>query len=83
MTNEQIANFLQPKYFGKMPVQINFKSRPSLQGIFIEMADYRELKSKNLWRIVSESKISEYQQSKDDSLARIFNGTDITKLVLV
>jgi hypothetical protein len=38
------------------------------------------LKTKNLWRIVSDSKVKEYQQSKDTSLARIFNGVEITRL---
>ena len=74
MTNDQITNFLQPKYLGKTPVQINFKTRPAIQGLFIETADFAELRSKNLWRIVSESKIAEYRESKNDNLARIFNG---------
>lgn len=83
MTNEQIEKFLQQKYFGKTPVQISFKTRSSIQGIFIETADFAELRSKNLWRIVSESKIKEYQQSQDNNLARIFNGVEITRLSLV
>lgn len=80
MTNDQIANFVQPKFLGKTPVQINFKTRPAFQGLFIETADYNELRSKNLWRIVSESKIAEYRESKNDNLARIFNGVEITRL---
>jgi hypothetical protein len=80
MTNDQIANFVQPKFLGKTPVQINFKTRPAFQELFIETADYNELRSKNLWRIVSESKIAEYRESKNDNLARIFNGVEITRL---
>ncbi|HET9429561.1 MAG TPA: short-chain dehydrogenase [Chitinophagaceae bacterium] len=81
MTNEQIEKFVQPKIIGQKPVQINFKTRPSIRGLFIETADYAELKSKNLWRIVGESRLTEYQSSKDTNLARIFNGIEITKLL--
>jgi hypothetical protein len=80
MTNEQIEKFLTEKKTGKSPVQINFKTRQGFQGIFIQTSDYAELKAKNLWRIVSESKINEYQNSGDANLARIFSGIEITKL---
>jgi hypothetical protein len=82
MTKEQIESFLQPEYLGNSPVQINFKTRESITGIFIKLNDYAELKSKNLWRIVSQSKIPEYSKSKDGGLARIFNGLEMTKLSL-
>lgn len=80
MTNEQIEKFLQPKYLDATPVQISFKTRNSITGLFIKTQDFAELKTKNLWRIVSESKIKEYQSSKDINLARIFNGSEFTKL---
>jgi hypothetical protein len=83
MTSEQIEKFLQPEYVDKSPVQISFKTRQSIKGIFIKTRDFTELKSKNLWRIVSESKIEEYSKSKNTDLARIFNGVEITRLVLV
>lgn len=83
MTNDQIENFLKPEYLGKSRVQINFKTRQSIKGIFIKTPDYADLKSKNLWRIVSESRIDEYIKSKNTSLARIFNGVEMTKLSLV
>ena len=82
MTNDQIANFLRPEYLGKSQIQINFKTRQSIKGIFIKTNDFADLKSKNLWRIVSESKIEEYAKSKDVGLARIFNGVEITRLSL-
>jgi len=44
------------------------------------MADFKELKSKNLWRIVNESSFEAYKQSKDVNLSRIYNGIEITKL---
>jgi hypothetical protein len=80
MTTEQIENFLREKYLDKSPVKISFKTRQPLAGIFIKTADYGELKSKNFWRIVWESNIDNYKKTKDISLARIFNGTEITKL---
>jgi hypothetical protein len=82
MTNEQIEKFLHnpPEHLDKAPVQISFKTRQSIRGIFIKTPDYSELKSKNFWRIVSESKFNEYKGSQDTSLARIFNGAEITRL---
>ncbi len=82
MTNEQIENFLQQVDLNTSKVQINFRSRNSIVGIFIKTNDYAELKSKNLWRIVGEAKIDEFLEAKDTSVARIFNGVEITKLSL-
>lgn len=80
MTNSQIETFLSQKETGKTPITISFKTRNSIIGLFIETSDYNDLKSKNLWRIVSESKINEYKTTKDKNLARIFNGSEFTKL---
>ena len=81
MTGEQIEKFLQPEFLDKTCIQISFKSRNGLKGIFIKLKDFSDLKSKNLWRIVPESRIQEYNKSKDANLARIFNGTEMTRLV--
>lgn len=80
MTNDQIEKFVSIKYLDKAPVQINFKARQSITGLFIKTADYSELRSKNLWRIVSKASIDEYKKSKDLNLARIFNGVEMTRL---
>ncbi|MBK7560437.1 MAG: short-chain dehydrogenase [Chitinophagaceae bacterium] len=80
MTNEQIEKFVLQKYLDKSAVTINFKARQSIKGLFIKTADYAELKSKNLWRIVNGASIEEYNKSKDVNLARIFNGVEITRL---
>lgn len=79
MTNEQIEKVMDA-HLDKSTVTIYFKTRSTIKGIFIKTADYTELKTKNLWRIVSETKLKEYQTSKDTGLARIFNGTEITRL---
>jgi hypothetical protein len=81
---EEIEKFLEKQKLSKgQQIKIDFKKRNTLYGMFIVTDDYTELKSKNLWRIVVEPRIKEYQTSKDMSLARIFNGTEITRLGLV
>jgi hypothetical protein len=83
MTNDQIENFLLQKKVEQSPVQINFKTRNSIVGLFIQTNDYQELKTKNFWRIVGESHIDEYKKTKDASLARIYNGVEFTRFVLL
>jgi hypothetical protein len=80
MSTDQIELFLQKENIGKSTVRISFKTRQSFIGIFVKAADYGELKSKNFWRIVWESNIDDFKKSNDTSLARIFNGMEITKL---
>jgi len=83
MTNEQIGKFLEAGHLTKHSVKIDFKSRQSIIGLFIKTNDYDELKSKNFWRIVSEANIAQWQRRQDNNLAKIFNGTEITKLTPV
>jgi hypothetical protein len=83
MTNEQIDSFLQKNEFDRNPVKVSFRTRNAFTGIFVKTADYNDLKSKNFWRIVNESNVKKYMHSKDAGLARIFNGTEITKLAVV
>ena len=80
MTNDQIENFLQRKNEKEISTRISFKSLPTINGIFIRSSDFDFLKGKKLWRIVSETKIEDFLKSKDESLARIYNGTEFTKL---
>ena len=83
MTSDQIENFVLKKHIDKSILQINFKTRQSIKGIFIKTNDYDELKSKNFWRIVSESHIDSWKTSHDNNLAKIFNGSEITRLTPV
>src|SRR5947207_14292783 len=83
MTNDQIEKFLEPEHIAKNVVRINFKTRNTILGIFINSGDYQDLKSKNFWRIVSETKLDNWKKSRDINLARIFNGAEITKLTTV
>ncbi|ULQ57182.1 short-chain dehydrogenase [Flavihumibacter rivuli] len=82
MTNIQIEKFLDEKAGSGQPIRITLKSRKPFLGIFIKTNDFGELKSKNFWRIVSEGNIENYLKNKDNNLARIFAGSDITKLSL-
>ena len=81
MTNEQIENFLTPETFSKV-VNINFKTRNAIQGIFLNATDFEDLKSKNLWRIITQSRIEEWKRTKNNGLSRIYSGSDFTKLKL-
>jgi hypothetical protein len=83
MTNDQIEKFITTEDLKKHSVRIHFKTRNPIIGIFMKTPDYNELKSKNFWRIVSGSNIDNWKKSQDISLARIFNGAEITKLSLV
>ena len=80
MTNDQIQTFFQNAKLKERRVRIDFKSRASITGLFIDSMDSAELNSKNFWRIVNEAKIDEFLAQKDTALARIFNGSEFTKL---
>ncbi len=83
MTYDQIEKFLEPKHLAKHKVKIDFKTRNSIIGLFIEAADYKELKSKNFWRIVTETHYKQWKETNDNNLARIFNGAEMTRLSAV
>ncbi len=79
MTNEQIENFLTPETFTKV-VNINFRTRNSIQGMFLNANDFEDLKSKNLWRVITQSRMEEWNRTKNNALSRIYSGSDFTKL---
>lgn len=80
MTTEMIGKFIENKNRKNNAVKIYFKERSTIKGIFIHSADYDELKSKNLWRIVSDAKIEEWNRTKNMDLPKIFNGLSFTRL---
>ena len=80
MTADLIEKFVESKDIKGNPVSIFFRQRNAITGLFVEWNDYEEMKAKNFWRIVSESKIDEWRRTKDISLARLFSGTDFTRL---
>ena len=79
MTNDQIEQFLTAKTLSKV-VDINFKKRNAIRGLFVNWNDFEDLKSKNMWRIIIESRINDWKKTKDMSLSRIYNGADFTRL---
>jgi hypothetical protein len=80
MTNEQIEKFIEQKNRKDSPLNIHFKDRGTISGVFIRLADFGELKAKNLWRIVSNRHLDEWKQTQDHNLSRIFNGISFTRL---
>lgn len=80
MTSEQIEKFLEKANNDGVLLNIHFKDRGTITGLFIRMDDYRELKSKNLWRVVREANLGEWKQTKNPNLNRIFNGMSFTRL---
>jgi hypothetical protein len=84
MNSEQIQNFLSKTASGKNQyVKINFQKREAIYGLFLtNERDYKDLSTKNFWRVVSRKNIDQYNKSGDVSLARIFNGSEITRLSL-
>ena len=81
MNIEDIEKFFEKKAaFNEDYVQISFKQRESIYGLFLKDADYSYLKAKNFWRIVPQSQLEAYKTSRNANLARIFNGAEFSKL---
>jgi hypothetical protein len=80
MTNESILKYIETKNQNDKALNIHFKTRSTLTGMFIKGNDYEELSSKNFWRIVTNPHIEQWKKTKDMSLARIFNGGEFTRL---
>lgn len=84
MTSEQIERFLEVKNpSSDETIKIDFKSRNSIKGMLVKHTDYAELKSKNFWRVVINENLKKWQESKNVEFAKIFNGSDFTKLSIV
>ena len=59
-----IEKFVEGKGREDSTINIHFKERSTVTGVFIRTPDYGELKLKNLWRIVSHAKIEEWRKTK-------------------
>ena len=83
MNIDEIENFLDKKLSGKSDyVKISFKKRDDIFGLFVKDNDYNYLKSKNFWRIVTRTHFDDYNKSKNTNLAKIFNGSEFSRLTL-
>lgn len=84
MNTEEIEKFLDTKTSVQNNyVKIDFKKRDSIYGLFVKDKDYTDLKSKNFWRIVTRTHFDEYNKSKNVNLAKIFSGSEFSKLTLL
>lgn len=84
MNPEQIKKFVETKVTRKDKyVKIEFGKREPVYGIFITDDDYKDLSAKNFWRIVTSKNFDSYNKTKDINLARIFNGSEFSKLSLL
>ena len=84
MTIEQIEQFIADNEIqpGKV-IRFEMKKRDPIKGIFVKGRDYNDLKVKNFWRIIPQSRVAAYEQTKDIGLARIFAGSEFQKLSFV
>jgi hypothetical protein len=73
MTNDLIEKYVAPRHAGEKEIKIYFKQRSTIN-------DYDELRSKNFWRIVTNTSIETWKKTKDANLAKIFNGMEFTRL---
>ncbi|HEU4632999.1 MAG TPA: short-chain dehydrogenase [Flavisolibacter sp.] len=82
MNIDEIQKFLDKKTSVENDyVKISFRKRDAIYGLFVrDHKDYTELRAKNFWRIVPRSRFDAYRVSGDISLARIFNGSEFSRL---
>jgi hypothetical protein len=83
MLPEQIAKFVETEQQSFPKIKVEFKKRNSITGLFVQLKDYDELKSKNFWRLVPESHLETWHKSKDINSAKMFNGSEFTKLSVI
>ena len=82
MQIEEIERFLLKQDTDKNYVKISFKKRESFYGLFIMGDDFSYLKEKNFWRIVPQNQLSAFSQTKNLNLAKIFSGSEFTRLTM-
>ena len=63
MTNEAIARLVEMKLDSEKALNIHFKQRTTITGLFIRGNDYEDLRSKNFWRIVTNSNIEQWKKT--------------------
>lgn len=80
MTSETIDTFVTARIRKETKINIHFKDRGTVTGLFIRCADYDELKLKNFWRVVSSQNVQLWLKTQNMELARVFNGAAFTRL---
>ncbi len=82
MDTTSIEKFLDIKSKKSKVINVHFKDRAVVTGIFISLYDYAELKKKNFWRLVNIRNIAEWEQTQNIELSRLFNGAAFTRLTV-
>lgn len=82
MTIEHISKVIEENDSSTQTLKIEFKKRNAIKGRIIKGRDYSDLKSKNFWRIVTDANLEEWNKSQNIDLAKIYSGTEFTKLSL-
>ena len=80
MTTDMIEKFVEADEHKGHLINIHFKQRSTVTGLFIDTNDYKDLKAKNFWRIVPQTNVEQWRKTRNMNLAKIFNGTEFTKL---
>ncbi|MBO9591516.1 MAG: short-chain dehydrogenase [Niabella sp.] len=80
MDVQAIEKFLTSATKNTGAVNIHFKDRSTVTGIFINSRDYDELKAKNFWRVVSSKNVQLWERTGDVNLSRLFSGSGFTRL---
>lgn len=83
MLPEQIAKFIENEQLNHPSVKIEFKKRNTIIGLFVKLNDYDELKNKNFWRLVTETNLEQWHKTNDINEAKLFNGSEFTRLSIV
>jgi hypothetical protein len=84
MNVEEIQNFLDKHELPKGKyLKIQFKKRDAIFGLFVKDRDYNDLKSKNFCRIVTFTHLEEFNKSNNVNLAKIFSGSEFSRLSVV
>ena len=81
MNIEEIEHFMGKANSAETQLMtITFKKRDAIMGFIVKGSDYNDLKSKNFWRVVKEKDIEAWNRSKNVELAKIFNGSEFSRL---
>ncbi len=75
-----IEKFLDTDTKDTKVVNVHFKDRSTVTGIFVALKDYSELKAKNFWRLVSAKNVEQWKKTRDVELSRLFNGATFTRI---
>ncbi len=82
MDTLSIEKFLELKNRKSEIVNIHFKDRGTVTGIFVALADYKELKQKNFWRIINVKNMTAWDETNNMELSRLYNGASFTRLTV-